>query len=69
MGLIYTLYAVITVYGILLWISGSQQLSADVKRGLPPQDVEWWELELRSRRLWGQTLILVSCMIAVILVI
>lgn len=63
------LYAILILYGVILWISGSQQLSADVKRGLPPHEVEWWEEELRSRRLWGQTLILVSCMIAVILVI
>jgi len=63
------LYAILICLGALLWISGSQQLSADVKRGLPPHEVEWWELELRSRRLWGQTLILVSAMIAVIVII
>lgn len=63
------LYAILICLGVLLWISGSQPLSMEVKQGLAPQDVEWWELELQSRRLWGQTLVLVSSMIAVICVV
>jgi hypothetical protein len=63
------LYAILICLGVLLWISGSQPLSTEVKQGLAPQDVEWWELELHNRRLWGQTLILCCVMVAVILVI
>jgi hypothetical protein len=62
-------YLYVLIIGIMLWIAGSETLTEQVRQSLPPNEVESWQEELRSRRLWGQTLILVCAMIAVVLVI
>ena len=62
-------YLYVLIFGLVLWISGSEQLRDQVRQALPPQEVEQWQEELRQRRLWGQTVVLVCAMIAVILVI
>ena len=69
LGIIVTAYLYVLIFGCVLWISGSEQLTDQVRQALPPQDIESWQEELRQRRLWGQTLILVCAMIAVIVVI
>ena len=69
LGITLIAYLYVLIFGLVLWISGSEQLTDQVRQALPPQDVEQWQEELRQRRLWGQTVVLVCAMIAVILVI
>lgn len=69
LGIMLIAYLYVLIFGLVLWISGSEQLTDQVRQALPPQDVEQWQEELRQRRLWGQTVVLVCAMIAVILVI
>ena len=69
MGIILIAYLYVLIFGLVLWISGSEQLRDQVRQALPPQDVEQWNEELRQRRLWGQTVVLCCVMIAVLVII
>lgn len=66
MGITLIAYLYVLIFGLVLWISGQEQLTDQVRQALPPQDVEQWQEELRQRRLWGQTVVLCCAMIAVI---
>lgn len=69
LGIMIIVYLYVLIFGFVLWVSGSEQLTDQVRQALPPNEVEQWHEELRQRRLWGQTLVMVCAMIAVVLVI
>lgn len=69
LGITVIAYLYVLIFGLVLWISGLEELTDQVRQALPPHDVEQWQEELRQRRLWGQTLVLCCVMVAVILVI
>ncbi len=69
LGITVIAYLYVLIFGLVLWISGLEELTDQVRQALPPHDVEQWQEELKQRRLWGQTLVLCCVMVAVILVI
>ena len=44
--------AVIFVYGIVITISSQAQLTPEVRKNLPPEDIESIQSELDTRELW-----------------
>jgi len=52
--------AVIFVYGIVITISSQAQLTPEVRKNLPPEDIESIQSELDARELWGVLLILIA---------
>ena len=69
LGITLIAYLYVLIFGLVLWISGSEQLRDQVRQALPPHEVEQWQEELRQRRLWGQTVVLCCVMIAVLVII
>ena len=52
--------AVIFVFGILTVISSQAELAPDVRKNLPPEQIEMIQNELDARELWGVLLILIA---------
>lgn len=54
------LTAIIFVYGIIIWISGQAELTPDVRKNLPAEDVEAIYEELQYRCLVGLIMMVIS---------
>jgi len=54
------LIVILFVYGFIILISGSAELTPDVRKNLPPEDIESINEELQWRRQVGLLMILVS---------
>ena len=52
--------AVIFVFGISTVISAQAELAPDVRKNLPPEQIEIIQTELDARELWGVLLILIA---------
>lgn len=52
--------AVIMVYGITTWISSKSEMPPEVRKNLPPEDIELIHNELQARGHWGLLLILIA---------
>ena len=52
--------ALIFIAGLSSWISGNAEMTADVRKNLPPEDIESIYEELKHRRHWGQLLMLLA---------
>lgn len=50
----------IFIAGLSSWISGLSEMTADVRKNMPPEDIESIYEELKQRRYWGQLLMLLS---------
>ena len=46
--------------GLSSWVSGNTEMTADVRKNLPPEDIEQIYEELKQRRHWGQLLMVLS---------
>jgi hypothetical protein len=51
---------ILFVYGVILWISGSSEITNELRKSLGPQDIELIYYDLQFRRLIGLLLILLS---------
>ena len=54
------LVAIVFFYGIVIAISGTAELSADVRKNMPPEDIETIHEELKWRRQIGLLMILIT---------
>lgn len=54
------LVAIVFFYGVIISISGMTELTADVRKNLPPEDIESINEELQWRRQVGLLMILIS---------
>jgi len=52
--------AVILIYGITTWISSKSEMPLEVRKNLPPKDIELIHNELQARGHWGLLLILIA---------
>lgn len=52
--------AILFVYGMIIWISGQTELAPDVRKNLPPEDVEAIYEELQWRCLIGIIMMVIS---------
>lgn len=50
----------IFIAGLSSWISSLNEIAADVRKNMPPHDIEAIHEELKQRRYWGQLLMLLS---------
>jgi uncharacterized membrane protein len=46
--------------GFSSWVSGNAELTADVRKNLPPEDIEQIYEELKHRRNWGLLLMVIA---------
>lgn len=46
--------------GLNSWISGNAEMTPEVRKNLPPEDIETIYEELKQRRHWGQLLMVLS---------
>ena len=46
--------------GFSSWVSGNAELTADVRKNLPPEDIEQIHEELKHRRNWGLLLMVIA---------
>jgi hypothetical protein len=46
--------------GLSSWVSGNSEMTSDVRKNLPPEDIEAIYEELKQRRHWGQLLMVLS---------
>lgn len=54
------LVAILFVYGSIIYISGTSELTADVRKNMAPEDIETIHEELQWRRQIGLLMILIS---------
>jgi len=54
------LVAIVFFYGVVIAISGTAELSADVRKNMPPEDIETIYEELKWRRQIGLLMILIT---------
>lgn len=52
--------AVIFVFGISTIISAQAKLTPEVRKNLPPEDIETIQSELDAREIWGVLLVLIA---------
>ena len=50
----------IFISGLSSWISGNAEMTPEVRKNLPPEDIESIYEELKHRRYWGQLLMVLS---------
>lgn len=48
------------ISGLSSWISGQSELTPEVRKNLPPEDIETIYEELKQRRYWGQLLMVLA---------
>ena len=48
------------VAGLSSWISGNAEMTPEVRKNLPPEDIETIYEELKQRRHWGQLLMVLA---------
>ena len=53
--------AIMTVYGLYFYVQGCQELSLEVRKSLPPQDIEDFNEEKNQQRYIGQ---IILCLVA-----
>ena len=56
----YWLAILIFICGVVSLISSSSELSPEVRKNLPPEDIEAIYAELQARQYWGLLLIVIS---------
>ena len=50
----------IFIAGLSSWISGTAEMTPEVRKNLPPEDIETIYEELKQRRYWGQLLMVLA---------
>lgn len=53
---------IVTVYGLMFYYTGTRELSMDVKKSLPPQDIEAYTEESNTQRYVGQIILCLASM-------
>lgn len=48
------------IAGLSSWISGNAEMTPEVRKNLPPEDIETIYEELKHRRYWGQLLMVLA---------
>jgi len=56
----YWIALLILICGIISLISSTSELTPDIRKNLPPEDVEILYAELQARQYWGLLLIVIS---------
>ena len=54
------LVAIVFVYGVIIWISGQTELTPDVRKNMPPEDIETITEELKYRSQVGLLMIVIT---------
>lgn len=54
------LVLIIFIYGIIIWFSSTTELSPDVRKNMPPEDIEMIHEELQWRGHVGLLMIMIS---------
>lgn len=57
MIVITSIYTVLTLYGLILFLTGFNTLAKEVRQSLPPQDIEMFEEEMTHRQIIGLLLL------------
>lgn len=57
MIVITAIYTVLTLYGLILFLTGFNTLAKEVRQSLPPQDIEMFEEEMTHRQIIGLLLL------------
>lgn len=57
MIVIISIYTVLTLYGLILFLTGFNTLAKEVRQSLPPQDIEMFEEEMTHRQIIGLLLL------------
>jgi hypothetical protein len=63
-----TLTVLALVVGTVLYLSGTAEISQDIRRAWAPQDIEQLQEELNYRRWWGQLWLMLGAFWMVLLV-
>jgi len=56
----YYIVLVILICGLISWISSQTQLTPEVRKNLPPEEIELIHEELQVRKYWGLLLIIIA---------
>lgn len=56
----YYITILIFICGAIFWISSTTKLTDEVRKNLPPEDIEAIYTELQSRKYWGLLLIVIA---------
>ena len=57
MIVITSIYTVLTLYGLILFLTGFNTLAKEVRQSLPPRDIEMFEEEMTHRQIIGLLLL------------
>jgi hypothetical protein len=52
-------YAAISIYGLILFITGFATLSKEVRQSLPPNEIELFDEEMTQRQIVGLLLLVI----------
>lgn len=56
----YYIVLLIFICGLVSWISSQTQLTPEVRKNLPPENIELIQEELLARKHWGLLLIIIA---------
>jgi len=60
--MVYSVFFTLLIFiaGLSSWISGNAEMTPEVRKNLPPEDIETIYEELKQRRHWGQLLMVLA---------
>ena len=60
--MVYSVFFTLLIFiaGLSSWISGNAEITPEVRKNLPPEDIESIHEELKQRRYWGQLLMVLA---------
>lgn len=67
MMFLHTLFGIMAIYGLYFYICGIQELPPDIRKSLPPQDIEDFTEEKNQQRYFGQIILMIVAMYIMIL--
>ena len=64
---LHTIFTIMAIYGLYFYLCGIQELPADVRKSLPPQDIEDYTQERNQQRYFGQIILMIVAMYIIVL--